>query len=158
VSWLRFAVAGILAACLGCGAKAAGPEAEPVMVSRVDAVFSPGDDGMLTVVLKVRNPESEIATVTSLEMDLWVNNHWFASASTIAASPRSVPAKGEAEVSFVLPLTFRREGGKSESSFMTLGLRGALALDRNGREQTHAFRGKQRSEVKNAPVFGAPER
>lgn len=142
----------LLALC-ACAGRQRGPEAGPVTVSALQAAFSAGDEGLLTLTLEVANPEASPARVGTLQLEVWMNNHWFTAASSAPPGDIQVAPGGREKVTFELPISFRREGSRPESVFITFGLKGSLQLLRGTDEALYSFKDRQRLEVKNAPVF-----
>jgi len=140
-----------------CANRPASEGSETVTVRDLRPEFSPGDEGQFTLTLTVRNPEGRAARIGRLQVDVWMNNHWFASASSAPPSDLDIPPGGVRDATFVLPVSFRREGSKPESIFVTFGLRGTLQVVSDGNETVHAFKDRRRLEVKNAPVVRLPD-
>jgi hypothetical protein len=91
--------------------------------------------------------------VEALWCEVWLNGRWFASARASPVTSAVVPTGQTARVDFSLPVAFRREGRRTETSFLTIAVRGTLEVSHGGQRERWPFTARERLEVDNAPVL-----
>ncbi|MCY1031693.1 hypothetical protein OV207_09535 [Corallococcus sp. BB11-1] len=145
---LGLLLAGALAGsgCLGVVPFQPSAYDEAVRVEAVDVAFTREGAGALTLKLKVRNPSSDAASITRVDLDLRVDGQRMVTGEQVMG----VPLDGRSEVPLELrfPLAVPRSAARPEPTSHAVRLEGGVVLRFGGSERRAPFR--------EARVLGIP--